>query len=286
MSQTFVRYSGLTLRRPNAFHRPSPAPPETAHDAVPRLPIRVAASTIVEPMDRTSPPRDPAVLLVDDDQGIVETLADILALKGYEVARAPSGSAAVAMVRRASYGAVLMDIKMPGLNGVDAMKAMKRVDPGLPVIMMTAYSWDHLVIEAKRRTGFEVLFKPLDIERVIHVIDDCLIARAGSPVMPDMATAGRTAERADDDDDVEITFVIGGGQAVTVEEIENGVDRAMCRALQRRVERRLAGVRCLEHGQRPRLIASGPDADRLTLSAEGCCGQLIDATLARVRRLA
>ena len=64
----------------------------------------------------------PGVLLVDDNFGALETLVDILSLKGYRVDAVRSGDEAVAAVRGAAYRMVLMDIQMPGMNGVDALK--------------------------------------------------------------------------------------------------------------------------------------------------------------------
>ncbi len=112
----------------------------------------------------------PSVLLVDDDVGMVETLGDILAARRYQVATAGSGEAAVARVRADRFDAVLMDIKMPGLNGVQALRAIKALAPDTPVIMMTAYTRDELVAEAQQTTGFPVLSKPLDLDRVLAIL--------------------------------------------------------------------------------------------------------------------
>ena len=66
-----------------------------------------------------------SILIVDDDVGMGDTLTDILQANQYEVATAHSGDAAVSMMRRRAYDLVLMDIQMPGLNGVQALTAMK-----------------------------------------------------------------------------------------------------------------------------------------------------------------
>jgi DNA-binding NtrC family response regulator len=106
---------------------------------------------------------------VDDDIGMAETLTDILQANQYEVAIAHSGDAAVTMARRRAYDLVLMDIQMPGLNGVQALTAMKAEGLATHVIMMTAYTRDELVKEAENRSGFPVLPKPLDLERVLSL---------------------------------------------------------------------------------------------------------------------
>jgi DNA-binding NtrC family response regulator len=123
-----------------------------------------------------------AVLVVDDDAGMVETLADILAARRYRVATAQSGAAAVARLRGDRYDVVLMDIQMPGLNGVDALRAMRALAPDLSVIMMTAYTRHELVEEARQATALEVLTKPLDLDRVLGLIDGAVrrAPRAGA----------------------------------------------------------------------------------------------------------
>ena len=111
----------------------------------------------------------PLVLVVDDDAGTIDTLGDILSLRGYDVAWAPNGATAVSMVRETLYAAVLMDIQMPGLNGVEALRAMKAIAPRTPVLMMTAFTRHELVEEA-RRGAVQVLGKPLDMDHTLALI--------------------------------------------------------------------------------------------------------------------
>lgn len=110
------------------------------------------------------------VLVVDDDVGMVETLVDILSANGYDVAGAHSGGAAISMVSESHYDVALMDIQMPGLNGVEALKTIRTVAPHLTVIMMTAFTSDELVEEARQASAVAVLFKPFDIARVLDLI--------------------------------------------------------------------------------------------------------------------
>ncbi len=111
-----------------------------------------------------------SVLVVDDDVGMVETLVDILTANGYDVAAAHSGGAAIGMVNQAHYDVALMDIQMPGLNGIEALKTIRTVAPHLPVIMMTAFTSDELVEEARRANAVAILFKPFEIARVLDLI--------------------------------------------------------------------------------------------------------------------
>ena len=80
------------------------------------------------------------ILIVDDDRQMVRTLSDIVRMHGWEPSGAYSGEAAVEEVRKESYSAVLMDVKMAGINGVTAFREMKRFRPNIRVVLMTAYA--------------------------------------------------------------------------------------------------------------------------------------------------
>jgi CheY-like chemotaxis protein len=70
----------------------------------------------------------PSVLVVDDDAGIRETMLDILTLEGYTVEVASEGGEALQCYRRRRYDVVLLDIRMPGMNGVEVLRALKQID--------------------------------------------------------------------------------------------------------------------------------------------------------------
>jgi len=112
----------------------------------------------------------PAVLIVDDDAGMVESLCDILSEKDYRAEGAASGEEAIEKAGRRPFDCFLMDIKMPGKNGVDTFRELKRMYPDAYVVFMTAYSSSELVDEAKKEGAVEVLAKPLDLERAISLI--------------------------------------------------------------------------------------------------------------------
>src|SRR5512143_211153 len=97
------------------------------------------------------------ILVVDDDRRIVKTTCDILKIKGHEAIEAYSGEEGVEKVRASVPDCVLMDIKMPGINGVEALKQMKKIAPALPVILVSAYATDDLMEEADRSGAYAVL---------------------------------------------------------------------------------------------------------------------------------
>lgn len=110
------------------------------------------------------------VLVVDDDRRMVRTLCDILKVKGYEAAEAYRGEEAIAKVKSDNPDCVLMDIKMPGINGVEALKIIKTISPDLPVVLMSAYATEELTEEAKQQGAYTVLNKPVDIQMVLSFL--------------------------------------------------------------------------------------------------------------------
>ncbi|MEE8168505.1 MAG: response regulator [Candidatus Hydrothermarchaeales archaeon] len=110
------------------------------------------------------------VLVVDDDAGTCETLSDILLETTCQVTMARDGFEAIEKMKGESFDVVLMDIKMPGINGVETYKEMKKINPEAKVVMMTAYVGDDLVAEALKEGASTVLYKPLDIGKMIDII--------------------------------------------------------------------------------------------------------------------
>jgi DNA-binding NtrC family response regulator len=110
------------------------------------------------------------VLVVDDDSVMVRTLTDVLRLSGWEVTTASSGAEAIAAVTEEEFGAVLMDVKMPGIDGVAAFKAMKVQRPAAKVFLMTAYAAHELLAEAKREGVAHILSKPVNVHALLDLL--------------------------------------------------------------------------------------------------------------------
>ena len=112
-----------------------------------------------------------SILIVDDDEGMCETLSDIMEDRAYRPVVAFNGYEAVEKVREAPFDVILMDIKMPGMNGVETLKEIKKTRPDAVVVMMTAYAVEDLIKEALREGAYGVLYKPLDMDRMISLIE-------------------------------------------------------------------------------------------------------------------
>ena len=110
------------------------------------------------------------VLIVDDQPGMVETLADILKDRGCMVTLASDGYQAVKQVDQHPVDLVLMDVVMPGMNGLDTYRAIKHLRPQTPVVMMTGYKLDHLVKQAIHEGTLAVLQKPVDPATIVGIV--------------------------------------------------------------------------------------------------------------------
>ena len=110
------------------------------------------------------------ILVVDDNQEFCRNVTDILELVDYEVVAANDGFKALAMVKQNGFALVLLDIKMPVMNGVEAFKKIKEMAPDTPVIMVTAYAVEDLIREALQGGAFGALKKPLDFDKLFELI--------------------------------------------------------------------------------------------------------------------
>lgn len=116
-------------------------------------------------------------LIVDDDVSMVKTLGDILQLQGWEVTTAATGAAAVQLAATRAFDVVLMDVKMPGMDGVSALKAMKAARRDLPIVLMTAYAAEDRLAEAERAGVVRILPKPVDIGALMALLASAVAAR-------------------------------------------------------------------------------------------------------------
>lgn len=114
------------------------------------------------------------ILVVDDQAGMRLTLKGILSRKGYQVTVAESGEEALDAVRRTDFRVIFMDIKMPGMSGVETFIKIKEVRPKSTVIMMTAYAVEDEIKRAIREGAYAVVYKPFDMEKILGIVDECL----------------------------------------------------------------------------------------------------------------
>jgi DNA-binding NtrC family response regulator len=124
-----------------------------------------------------------SILIVDDNDSLCKTMSFTLEHKGYAVTTASDGYEAVERVEEKSFDIIFMDIKMPVMNGVETYKRLKNIRPEAIVMMMTAYSVEDLVQEALREGAYGILYKPLDIEKVVVFIDESKKVKQGALIL-------------------------------------------------------------------------------------------------------
>ena len=114
------------------------------------------------------------ILIVDDDAGHRSMLLTLLADWGYRLEGAQDGESAVALCRSQPFDLVLMDVRMTGMSGIEALKEIKLRQPGLPVLIMTAYSDVKTAVEAIKSGAYDYLTKPLDFDDLRQAMERAL----------------------------------------------------------------------------------------------------------------
>lgn len=116
------------------------------------------------------------ILVVDDDARLRQSFERLLSKEGHRVLLAPTGEAALELMRAQKVDIVVMDIRLPGMNGLETFLKMKEVDSKLPVIIMTAFGTTETAIEATKMGAFDYVLKPFEIPEMLAIIDQALEA--------------------------------------------------------------------------------------------------------------
>lgn len=110
------------------------------------------------------------ILLVDDEQGFVETLAERLRLRGYAVATAGDADSALVRLCQGDVGVVVLDVQMPGKDGLQALAEMKAQDASVQVVLLTGHATLESAVEGMKRGALDYLTKPADIDRLVEIL--------------------------------------------------------------------------------------------------------------------
>lgn len=114
------------------------------------------------------------ILIVDDEDAIRRTLKDILTFEKYKVDEARDGMDGLAKVKKNNYDVVLMDIKMPNMDGMDALERLQEIQPDLPVIMISGHANIDNAVEAVKKGAFDFIQKPPDLNRLLITVRHAL----------------------------------------------------------------------------------------------------------------
>ena len=113
--------------------------------------------------------RIPSILVVDDEAEIRKILSGILEKEGFSVISVPDGQKAMEKICFDTPDVVLLDVRMPGLNGMEVLKKIKALDDNLPVVLVTAYADTHQAVEAMKEGAYDYLAKPFDNNEVVWI---------------------------------------------------------------------------------------------------------------------
>lgn len=116
------------------------------------------------------------ILIIDDDDQLRRSFERLLAEEGYEILSAPSGEAGLNIIQERTPDLVILDMRLPGMNGFETFKAIHATESKLPVIIMTAYGTTETAIEATKMGAFDYILKPFDIPDMLSVIGQALEA--------------------------------------------------------------------------------------------------------------
>ena len=109
------------------------------------------------------------ILVVDDENGVRTSLAANLELDGYDVMEAADGYRALELVREYEFDLVITDMMMPGLNGLDTFRGIKKLRPDAVVMIITAFAGQELLDDALNEGAYTVVFKPVNVDRLLRI---------------------------------------------------------------------------------------------------------------------
>jgi nitrogen regulation protein NR(I) len=129
------------------------------------------------------------ILIIDDDDQLRKSFHKLLVEEGYQVESAASGESGLDMVRKNFPDMVILDVRLPGMSGLETFQAIHKIEPKLPVVIMTAYGTTETAIEATKMGAFDYVLKPFDIPDMLNLIKQGLDAGRfmRSPVDMDVA---------------------------------------------------------------------------------------------------
>jgi len=124
-----------------------------------------------------------SILIVDDNASLCKMMSFVLGRKGYAVTTAKDGMEAITRVKERPFDITFMDIKMPLMDGVETYRRLKKLRPEGVVVMMTAYAVEDLVQQALQEGAYGIIYKPLDTEKVVALVERLREVREGALIL-------------------------------------------------------------------------------------------------------
>jgi len=142
------------------------------------------------------------------------TLGGILEDKGHNVVMVENGYQAIEAVKKTLFDVIFIDIKMPGINGVQTFREIKRIDRKAVVIMMTAYSVEDLLKEALEEGAYATVYKPFDVDKIIAIIEEVLHEKTLILVVDDKFSDRETLKTILEDKGYRVATAKDGTEAI------------------------------------------------------------------------
>jgi DNA-binding NtrC family response regulator len=118
------------------------------------------------------------ILVVDDEEDFRETMVNRLNKRGLDASGAESGEKAVELVHKYLYDVIILDIKMPGMDGIEALREIKRIKPLIEVILLTGHATVESGIEGMKLGAFDYVLKPADFDSLMEKIEQAFEKKA------------------------------------------------------------------------------------------------------------
>lgn len=117
---------------------------------------------------------EPRILIVDDDIVVRDSLGKWFESEGFEVSIAPGAAAALEMLSRQRFDLALVDIKMPGVDGIELQAKLREIDPSMPVIIMTGFASVETAVRALKNGAYDYITKPFDPDELVHLVNKAI----------------------------------------------------------------------------------------------------------------
>lgn len=154
------------------------------------------------------------ILIVDDEAAIRRTLREILQFEKYDVDEAADGLEGLVKVKQKSYDVILLDIKMPKMDGMEALERIQELSPDAPVIMISGHGTIETAVEAVKKGAFDFLSKPPDLDRLLITVRNALDK---SSLIGETKTLKRAVSKS------KVQEIIG--QSPAIQHIKNTIER-------------------------------------------------------------
>ncbi len=132
-----------------------------------------------------------SVLLVDDERDFIDALSSRLERRGFKMSVAYDGPSAIELVGKSTFDAVILDLVMPGMSGIETLERILEIDPDLQVVLLTAHGTVKAGVDALKTGASDFLQKPADLEELLEKIQE---AAAKKMILVEKRTAEEIAD--------------------------------------------------------------------------------------------